>query len=83
MSKTITRVGDMHPKTALNVHLQDDGDIVVWVGHPLFPIDGGIDENSVEFTTIGSGGGRSEKTLGALRNLIKAMEEDNRNCQIF
>jgi hypothetical protein len=81
MSQTLTRPGDMHPLTSLNIHLQDDGDVVVWVGHPRFPKPDG--EKEVEFTTIGSGGGRSPHTHKALRALFEAIKRDNDEEPIF
>ena len=81
MSQTLTRPGDMHPTTSLNLHLQDDGDVVLWVGHPRYPMPDG--EKEVEFTTIGSGGGRSPHTYKALRNLIEAIKKDNNHDPIF
>jgi hypothetical protein len=83
MSQTLTRPGDMHPITSLNVHLQDDGDVVLWVGHPRFPSPDPDCEKEVEFTTIGSGGGRSPHTYKALRNLIEAIKRDNDNEPIY
>jgi hypothetical protein len=81
MSKTLTRPGDMHPLTSLNVHVQDDGDIVLWVGSPSFPtVDG---EREVEFTTIGSGGGRSPHTRHALHELVQAIKKDNEESPIY
>jgi hypothetical protein len=69
-----TRIGDMDFKTALNVYMQDDGDFVLWVGHPFFPSD---EKDKIEFCNIGMGGGRSEHTWYALKNLIKAIRADN------
>jgi hypothetical protein len=71
----------MHPLTSLNVHLQDDGDVVIWIGHPRFPMPDG--EKEVEFTTIGMGGGRSPHTYKALRELIEAIKRDNEESPVF
>lgn len=78
MTNTVGRIGDMHPKRALNLHVQEDGDIIVWIGEPIFLQNQPIENTSVEFCTIGMGGGKSPKTLDALRTLVKAMEEDNK-----
>lgn len=80
MSQTLIRPGDMSPMASLNVHLQDDGDIVVWIGHPKYPLPDG--EKEVEFCTVGSGGGRSPHTLNALRALMEAIKKDNETAPI-
>ena len=81
--KNIERRDDMSPNNRLVVHQQEDGDMIVGV------VPGSMEEfnrmgfsQSVEFCTIGMGGGRSPKTLYALRNLMEAMEEDNRDRPI-
>jgi hypothetical protein len=73
MVQNYIRLGDMGEGTALVVHIQDDGDIIVGIGKPLLPGSG----NTVEFCTVGMGGGRSERTFNALRALAKAIKEDN------
>lgn len=58
---------------------QEDGDIIV----TIIP-DSEINKPmaSVEFCSCGAGGGRSPKTLAALRALMVAMEEDNAERKI-
>jgi len=74
------RMGDMDCTAALNVYMQDDGDLVVWVGAPYYP---NSEFKEVEFCTVGSGGGRSEHTRKALIALIEAIEKDNEECPIM
>jgi len=71
MVKNYLRLGDMGEGTALWVHVQDDGDIIVGVAEPL------LANKTVEFCTVGMGGGRSRNTLDALRALAKAIQKDN------
>lgn len=71
MVKNYHRLGDMGEGTALWIHVQDDGDIVVGIGEPL------LARKTVEFCTVGQGGGRSGNTLDALRALAKAIKKDN------
>lgn len=80
---SIERRDDMSPNNRLMVHQQEDGDMIIGI------IPGSMEEfnrmgftQSVEFCTIGMGGGRSPRTLHALRNLMAAMEEDNRDRPI-
>lgn len=79
--KSVFRIEDMSRKGRLKIIQQDDGDIIVAVQSEenglLMPGD------SVEFCSIGSGGGRSEHTLAALRNLMVAMELDNAETPII
>jgi|WetSurMetagenome_2_1015567.scaffolds.fasta_scaffold49911_1 hypothetical protein len=79
-NKPHTRVGDMDTRAALNVYMQDDGDIVVWIGAPFLPQD---EVKNVEFTTVGGGGGRSDNTRKALIELMHAIEKDNDICPII
>lgn len=67
----VRRTEDMSPDGSLELHWQDDGDIIVTVrksGEKGFG-------QSVEFH---SSGGRSYRTLSALKDLYRAMEADNR-----
>lgn len=67
----IARKEDMSTSGRLRLLRQDDGDMCVAI----------IDEEgtmaSVEYCTPGTGGGKSPKTLHALRALALAMMEDN------
>jgi hypothetical protein len=76
MAKTYTRLGDMGEGTALVVHVQDDGDVIIGIGEPLMP------KKTVEFCTIGPGGGRSQHTFKALRALAEAVKKDNQECPL-
>jgi len=79
MGKMVERFEDMSERGRLRIRLQDDGDILVCViSDPNGPNEG--NSTSVEFCIRG---GKSPKTLEALRLLMNAMEEDNRgnpNC---
>lgn len=70
----VRRKEDMSPDGMLWLIRQEDGDIIV----TILP-DSETDKPmaSVEFCSCGAGGGRSPKTLAALRALMIAMEEDN------
>ncbi len=68
---------DMSPEGRLRLLIQEDGDIIVQIcgvdpyGEPQYA--------KVEFCAPGSGGGRSPATMNALRALILAMENDNKD----
>ncbi|QDV59046.1 hypothetical protein [Rosistilla oblonga] len=78
-ARIASREEDMSPDGKLEILMQDDGDVIVNVkpsredphyrGSPF-----GV---SVEFCSVGSGGGRSIHTLKALRDLFSAIEKDN------
>ena len=73
----VTRAEDMSPDGRLRIIQQDDGDIIVTVvpdSHERRP------SASVEFCSVGSGGGRSPHTVKALRDLMAAMRKDNAEC---
>jgi hypothetical protein len=73
--KVVERIEDMSVRGRLRIIQQDDGDIIVAVQSER---DGLLQPgDSVEFCTIGTGGGRSPRTLNALRALMAAMEGDN------
>jgi len=73
--KTVERLEDMSSRGRLRIHQQDDGDIIVAVQSES---DGLLQPgDSVEFCAPFSGGGRSPRTLAALKALMVAMEEDN------
>ena len=67
------RFEDMGQRGRLRVLQQDDGDMLVAVVEDPEGDHGGI-MVGVEFCTSG---GKSPKTLEALRNLMQAMAEDN------
>lgn len=82
------RTGDMHPTRVLQINIQpESGDIVITIEQEGFPVGyhqqkgdvpwGDRHVASVEFCTVGSGGGRSPKTYRALKALIEAIKEDN------
>ena len=74
------RMGDMDCQAALVVHMQPDGDLVVWIGSPYYP---NSEVREVEFCSIPAGGGRSRHTREALKNLIEAIQKDNEECPIY
>lgn len=69
--KLIVRKEDMSVNGRLRVLRQPDGDMCVAI------IDDDGNMASVEFCTPGTGGGRSPKTIHALRQLALAIIEDN------
>ena len=74
----VARNEDMSPRGYLRLLLDNDGDVIVAVAQD----DGnGFIESvsSVEFCTIGMGGGGSQRTYRALRELMIAMDEDNKD----
>jgi hypothetical protein len=73
----VERYEDMSPDGKLRVFLQPDGDVVLSI------FDSGKQMMaSIEFCSVGSGGGRSPNTLEALRNLYRAIERDNKERPI-
>lgn len=67
------RKEDMSPDGKLCMVMEDDGDICLSI------IRGNNGRNrDVQFCSIGSGGGKSRHTLEALRNLMHAIELDNK-----
>ena len=66
----VERYEDMSPLGRLRVFQQDDGDMIICA-----IADDGASE-SVEFC---NSGGKSPRTLAALRALMNAMEEDNKD----
>lgn len=73
MNAMVSRNEDMSPIGKLVLYRQEDGDVIVVVsGDPDNMYD-----NSVEFCSVGSGGGRSPHTLKALYWLMDAMVKDN------
>ncbi len=79
-TRTVQRVGDMHPTRGLRVTTQRCGDVIVSIsqdGLLIGDMDTGSPndrEASVEFCVSG---GRSYRTLRVLRLLVRAMEKDN------
>jgi len=87
-NKTYSRRDDMSQKRTLNVFIESDGDICVFVGEEIgkYKVSSPMktyNENediayaSVEFVAMG-GGMRSPHTRDALINLIKAIQKDNK-----
>ena len=71
---TVERRDDMNIGF-LRIHRQEDGDVCITGGGKNLS-----DQDvfaSIEFCSIGSGGGRSPKTIEALRDLFNAMLEDS------
>lgn len=80
IEKRVVRAGEMSPHVGLCLVLEKDGDVEITIevdGVSLLFEDGR--RGLVEFCSIYSGGGQSPKTQKALRNLMKAMEEDNKD----
>ncbi len=80
MTDKSARIGDMHPRKALQVHQNQDGDIVVSVvldGIPLGDIIASDNNAVVEFCNPTGGGGRSIHTRRALVQLMEAIKKDN------
>lgn len=70
------RLEDMSSRGFLRLMKEDDGDIIISVGECSG--DGIVDPvASVQFCTVGSGGGASPRVRAALIQLMGAMAEDN------
>lgn len=78
--RSVKRNEDMSRNGKLVVIQQEYGDMIVAI-HPDPDADF-MARFSVEFCVVGSGGGRSPKTIKALRSLMIAMEEDNQDRPI-
>lgn len=65
---------DMSPDGKLQLFIQNDGDVIVQI---VSRRDEEWRMASVEFCSCGSGGGRSPRVLGALRELARAIAADN------
>ncbi len=74
VERRVTRKGDMGEPMRLELFTDSDGDIYVAV----LPNDHVFSEHCVEFCVPGTGGGRSPRTYEALRNLMTAMAEDQK-----
>jgi len=73
----VSRKEDMSQRGQLKVLIDAEGDIHVAVYSD--DGDGTIDSTaSVEFCSCGMGGGKSPNTMKALRELVKAMDLDNK-----
>jgi hypothetical protein len=79
---TVSRIGDMDILASLNIHQQEDGDIVVWIGNPHYPLAKDA-PREVEFCECSWGGGKSRKTREALLKLMDAIREDNREKPMY
>jgi|GEM_PF-6263052 len=80
INKPIRRYEDMSPDGSLVIHIQNDGDVIVSARPSTeYAEREGISPFgvSVEFCSCSSGGGQSPKVLAALRNLARAIIEDN------
>lgn len=76
--RRVERNEDMSPNGRLTVIQQDDGDVIVGIVPNSMEDARRHYVQSVEFCSVGSGGGRSPRTLEALRALMDAIEADNR-----
>lgn len=80
VSVSVDRPEDMSPNGVLTLHVQPDGDVVLVITQNTDPMTGQplheVIEATVEFCTH-NGGGRSPRTLNALRELAVAMAKDN------
>jgi hypothetical protein len=74
MIKCVTRAEDMSPDGRLRIWQQEDGDFIVEVVPESAKQEPSA---SVEFCTVGSGGGRSPHTRLALAALMEAIRQDN------
>lgn len=80
MAASVDRPEDMSPNGVLTLHVQNDGDVILVIRQltnemTCQPLDEPV-QATVEFCTH-NGGGRSPRTLQALRNLAVAMAQDN------
>lgn len=69
--RTQSRIGDMGEGLKLQLHIEEDGDIIVCI----MPKDHRIPHETAELQFCASGG-KSPKTLMALHKLYHAMQED-------
>ena len=67
------RQGDMSSDKELNVWVEKDGDIVLYITKGNLPMD----DASVEFCAVSGGGGNSFNIRKALTNLMFAIKKDN------
>jgi len=67
------RKEDMSSDGELRLFIEDDGDVIITV------LDRDSHCASVQFCTVGQGGGSSPETLKALRGLIVAINKDNKD----
>lgn len=70
------RKEDMSPEGELAVILQPDGDVCISV-YGTGMISDTFNNSNIEFCSCGMGGGKSPKTLKALKALALAIKEDN------
>ncbi len=77
--RIVTRKEDMSPRGRLRLIFQEDGDVIVVIDPDP---DERMRDNSVEFCSVGGGGGRSRHTIEALRALGEAMIKDNTECPL-
>jgi hypothetical protein len=80
-SRFVERNEDMTPRGRLRLVFQGDGDVIVAIV-PDPDEEKRYNGSSVEFCSVGGGGGRSRHTIEALRALGEAMERDNRESPI-
>jgi hypothetical protein len=77
-SRSVERHEDMSPIGTLKLIIEPDGDIIIVVKpDPDDPMQSSAFGYTVQFCTIGSGGGRSPRTRKALIELMNAMYQDN------
>lgn len=83
----VKRSGDIHPDRALEVLIQNDGNVTIAISLKGVIIgDDDLMENSNDrsaFVEFCVSGGRSPHTLQALRDLVVAIEKDNEENPIF
>lgn len=73
----VQRKGDMD-KSVLQTFIEEDGDICLSI-HNGSTDSKTFQRTSIQFCTIGMGGGKSPRTLKALRELVVAMSLDNQD----
>lgn len=71
MAKAIARICDMREGKALQLFVEDDGDVIVSVNP-----EGGVYAKGVQFCASGS---QSRRTVRALHELFEAMQEDEKS----
>lgn len=72
----ISRKGDMGAET-IELLIEDDGDISIALSNGATDFKE-FERVSMQFCSPGMGGGKSPRTLKALRNLFIAIQEDNK-----
>lgn len=75
--KFYKRTEDMSPDGNLTLFIEEDGDVIVSISESASVRGVTRQSASIQFCSVGSGGGRSPNTREALLSLCHAIERDN------